>query len=339
MVFHSILEFSTNSIHGYVRSPMPPTTVGPTSVKSTSMEAASKARPPAGGKASDISTVIKATERAGACSWLKVRSRRPVEPRISAARSASVERVAMVEVAVVEIAAAAIKIVAIDDGSAVGDVGVVVVDHPMAMPVASPVMPAPTIPSEETDAEPDSKSNPRPSQEDPRHGIPAWICDDRVAIHQPRIIGRHVNHLRIGRFDDDCVALRCYLFLFIVIQVASLVSLLTHRLDGIRHILLLVGIRVAKGGTPREVLVHVFKNRGKLCKGLHAWVPGLVVDFFGQLFTLEVGMTLHPAVRLDNLCWIRGSSENLRNQGVRVQRDGRDQLLQLLGRVLHGRSR
>src|SRR6266550_3694502 len=38
MLFHSILEFSTNSIHGYVRSPMPPTTVGPTAVKSTSME-------------------------------------------------------------------------------------------------------------------------------------------------------------------------------------------------------------------------------------------------------------------------------------------------------------
>ena len=191
--------------------------------------------------------MIKPTERPGACSWLKVRSRRPAEPRTSAARSASVERVAMVEVAMAEITAAAVKVVAIDDGSAVGDVGVVVVDHPVAMPVTSPVMPAPTIPSEETNAEPDSKSNPGSSQEDPRHGIPAWICDDRVAIHEPGIIGRHVDHLRIGRFDDDCVALRCYLLLFIAIQVASLVSLLTHRLDGIRHVLLLVGIGVPKG--------------------------------------------------------------------------------------------
>ena len=170
-----------------------------------------------------------------------------MKPRTSAARSASVERVAVVEVAVVEITAAVVKVVAIDDGSAVGDVGVVVVDHAMAMPVASPVMPAPTIPPEETDAEPDSKSNPHSSQEDPRHGVPAWICHDRVAIREPGIIGRHVDHLRIGRFNDDCVALRCYLLLFIAIQVAGLVSLLTHRLDGIRHVLLLVGIGVPKG--------------------------------------------------------------------------------------------
>src|SRR5260370_4270210 len=47
-----------------------------------------------------------------------VRRRRPVEPLTSAAKSASVERVAMIEVAVVEV-------VAIDDRSAVRNVGVV----------------------------------------------------------------------------------------------------------------------------------------------------------------------------------------------------------------------
>ena len=108
-------------------------------------------------------------------------------------------------------------------------------------------MPAPTKPSEETDPEAHSKSNPSSGKEDPRHGIPAWIRDDRVAIHEPGIIGRHVDNIRIGRFNDDCVALSCYLLLFIAIQVAGLVSLLTHHLDGIRHILLPVGICVAKG--------------------------------------------------------------------------------------------
>ena len=138
-----------------------------------------------------------------------------MEPRTSAARSASMERVAMVEVAVVEIAA--IEIVAIDDRSAVRDVGVVVVNHPMATPVASPVMPAPPKAPEEADPEADSKSNPRSGNENSRHGIPPWICDDRLAIHKPRIIGRHVDHLRIGWFNDDRVALSCYLLLFIAI--------------------------------------------------------------------------------------------------------------------------
>ena len=202
--------------------------------------ATSKARPPAGGEASDIATVIKATERAGACSCLSVKRRVPT----------SVERVAVAEIAMVEVAVVkvtVVEVVAIDDRSAVGDVGVVVINHPMAMPIASPMMPAPAKSSEETDSEADSKSNPRSGKEDPRHGIPAWICDDRLAIHEPGIICRHVDHLRIGRFNDDCVALSCYLLLFVAIQVAGLVSLLTHHLDGIRHILLLVGICVAKG--------------------------------------------------------------------------------------------
>ena len=168
-----------------------------------------------------------------------------MEPRTSAARSASVERVAVIDVGVIEVAA--VEIVAIDYGSAVGNVGVVVVDHRAAVPIVSPVMPAPPKTPEEADPEADSKSNPRSGKENPRHGIPAWICKDRLAIHEPGIIGRHIDHLRIGRFNDDGAALSCYLLLFIAIQVAGLVSLLTHRLDGIRHILLLIGVCVAKG--------------------------------------------------------------------------------------------
>ena len=188
--------------------------------------------------------MIKSTERAGTCSGLKVWGRRPAEARTSAARSASVERVAVVEIAMVEVAV--VKVVAVDDRSAVGDVGVVVVDHTVAMPVASPVMPAPTISSEKAHAETDSESNPGSGEEDPGHGIPAWICDDRLAVYEPGVIGGHVDHLGVSGLDDDCVALRCYLLLFIAIQVAGLVSLLTHRLDRIRHFLLLIGVCVAK---------------------------------------------------------------------------------------------
>jgi hypothetical protein len=53
------------------------------SVEATAMETTSKTRLSAGRKASDISAVIKATERAGAQSWLSVKGRCPVE-RITA---------------------------------------------------------------------------------------------------------------------------------------------------------------------------------------------------------------------------------------------------------------
>src|SRR5260370_26703221 len=220
---------------------MPPATA---TMEHATMRAAPKARPPERGQVPDIGTVINPTERRRARSRLKVRCRRPVEPLTCDARPASVECVAVVEVAVIEIVV--VEVVAINDRPAVGDVGVVVVNHPMAMPVASPVMPSPTISSEETDAEPNSKSNPRSGEEDSRHGVPARIRDDRLAIHEPGIIGRYIDNLRIGWFDDDGVPLSRYILLFVAIEVASLLSLLTHCLDGIRHILLLVGVCVAK---------------------------------------------------------------------------------------------
>ena len=170
--------------------------------------------------------------------------------RTSAARPVSAERVAMVEVAVVEVAAAieiaVVEVVAIDDCSAVRDVGVVVIDHPVAVPVASPVMPAPSKSSEVTNSKSNSEGDRGACKKDSRHGIPAWIWNDRVAVDEPRIVRRHVNHFRIGRFDDDGVALSRYFLLFITIQVAGLVSLLAHHLDGVRHILLLVGVGIAK---------------------------------------------------------------------------------------------
>src|SRR6267142_6361019 len=118
----------------------------------------------------------------------------------------------------------------------------------------------------------------------------------------------------------------------------GLTSLLTQGLHGIGHILRLVYVCIAKRRRPRQVLVHVFKNRRELRQGLYARIPVLFVDFFGELVTLEIGMTLHPALRLDNLSWIRGSGENLRNERVRVQGDRRDKLLQFLRGLFRRRS-
>jgi hypothetical protein len=95
-------------------SAMAPTTAP---METTSVRATSKARPPARREASDIPAVIKAAERAGVCSWLSVKRRVRV----------SVEGMAMVDVRVVEVVAA--EVVAVDDRSAVGDVGVVVIDY------------------------------------------------------------------------------------------------------------------------------------------------------------------------------------------------------------------
>ena len=221
---------------------------------------------------------------------------------------------------------------------AVRDTFVMIEERSTAMPVVAPVMPAPAISSEEADTKSNAKGNAGATPVNPGHGKPAWIRDDRLTVHEPGVVGGNINDLWVGRFDDDRVALRRYLLLFGVTQMAGTASLLTQGLDGLGHILRLGDIRLAKGRGPREVLVHVFENRRELRHSLYAEIPVLFVYLFRQLFTLEVRMTLHPAVRLDNLGWIGGGGENLRNECVWVQGDRSDKLLQLLRGLPRGRT-
>ena len=117
----------------------------------------------------------------------------------------------------------------------------------MAMPIPSPVRPAPPKSSEEADSKSRAEVESRAAKKDSGDWIPTWVGDDGIAVHEPRIIGGNVDHIWIGWFDDGRVALSRYLLLFVAIQMAGLPSLLAHFLDGIHHVLLLVGICVAKG--------------------------------------------------------------------------------------------
>ena len=65
----------------------------PAAMKSAAVESTYKARLPAGGKSTDVATVIKTTERAGACSRLGVRRGSSADIYISFRGFAIVERV------------------------------------------------------------------------------------------------------------------------------------------------------------------------------------------------------------------------------------------------------
>src|ERR1700751_4700810 len=150
-----------------------------------------------------------------------------------------------------------------------------------AMPVIAPMTPAPPKSSEEADTKSNAEAEADAAPKNSGHRIPVRVSDDRRPVHQPRIVGRDVDHLRVGRLDDDRVALRGHLLLLAAVQMASVARLLTKGLHRIGDILRLVDIRLAERRGPREVLVHVFENRGKLRHGLYARIPVLFVDFFG----------------------------------------------------------
>ena len=275
--------------------------------------------------------MVETAECAGVCSGLTVKRR----------VSACVRRITVTEIGVTEVAVTRTTVIEprVAELMAVRDVGAMVVERAPAVPVISPVAPAPAKSSEEANAKSNAKGKSNAAPKNAGYGIPAGKGDNRRAVHQPRIIGGDVDYFRVGRFDDDRAALRCDLLLFIALQMAILLGVLTQRLDGIGHIVRLVDIRLAQGRSPGEILVHVFKNGRELHQGLYAGIPVLFVDLFSQLFAFKLGVCLHPAVCLDDLRWIRGRGQNLRHHRVGIQSDRRDELLQLLRGTMHGRSR
>src|SRR6267154_1156751 len=98
------------------------------------------------------------------------------------------------------------------------------------------------ISKSKSNAERQSDATPKNS----RRLIPSGIDRYRPPVNQPRIIGRHVDHLRIGRFNNDCVSLCSDPLLLAAIQVPSLLSVLTHLLNSVGHILWIVRIRLAQ---------------------------------------------------------------------------------------------
>src|SRR5580700_2558034 len=111
----------------------------------------------------------------------------------------------MKRVAVVEVSA--VEVIAINNRSTVRNVSVVVVDYPVAMPVPSPVIPAPPKSPEETDSKSSAEEESGAAIKDSRHGIPTWIGNDGISVHEPRIVRRDVHHIRIDRLNDNRVAL------------------------------------------------------------------------------------------------------------------------------------
>src|SRR6266436_9325492 len=160
----------------------------------------------------------------------------------------SVKRVAVAEAAVVKVAAIEITVMesAVTEVSAVRDESVMVEECSTAMPVVSPVAPAPPKASEVPDTKSNTEGESDAAPKNPRHRIPARVGDDGRAVHEPGIIGWHINHLWVGRFDNDRFSLCGNPFLFVAVQMTGFLSLLTHVLDSIGHIFRLVGIRLAE---------------------------------------------------------------------------------------------
>src|ERR1700722_2775310 len=128
---------------------------------------------------------------------------------------AAVIKAAMIEIRMVEVAV--VKVAAIHNRSAVGEIWVVVVEHPVVAPVPPPVIPAPTKTAKEAASKSSAEVEVRTVKKNSWHRVPTWICNDGITVHKPWVILGHVHHIWIGWFDDDRVALIRYFFLFVAV--------------------------------------------------------------------------------------------------------------------------
>ena len=248
---------------------------------------------------------------------------------VKAARAAG-----LIEIVDPVCAAAAVIGVAVIESSALGVVVIVIIDRVMVVPIISPVIPAPAKTAVPADAEANSEGEVWAAKPDAGIGVPTGPGDDGSAIDYPGIVGGHVNHVRLSRLNDDSRALGGDGLLGCVLEIAGAAGLLAHYLYGIRHILFLVVIGVTERGGPRDVFVHIAEDRGKCSEGLDAGIPVLLIHGLAESVALQIRMSLHPAVGFHDLFGEGGSGQDLGDQGVRVEGDRCDQLLQLLGRLL-----
>lgn len=161
----------------------------------STMKAATEARLPASRKPSRDASMIEATESAGVHASLAVGRRESMlwRPTVKSSPMRPM----------IEPASASVEVIAINENSAVGHVTVVVEKDAVMVPIRSPMVPAPAKATKKANAEAETKSDSGTRKVQTGIPVPAWPHRNRSAIHKPRIVLRHVDHLGVGRFDHD----------------------------------------------------------------------------------------------------------------------------------------
>jgi hypothetical protein len=146
---------------------------------------------------------------------------------------------------------------------------------------------------------------------------------------------RQIHHLRIRRLDHvngpASSLLHLYLLLWITAQCARSIRLRPQTLDGCRHQALICRDRGSNGRIVIDILRHHLDYLGETCQGDECRIKALLLRRFGELRHSEVVVLPQPVIEIQDLLRIGGRRRDLRQQGVRIQRNRRQQLIQLLG--------
>src|ERR1019366_8295977 len=151
---------------------------------------------------------------------------------------------------------AACEIAPVIKCSAPGVVPAAAIHCVSATPIESPMTPAPAKASEPTDSEAHSEIEVRAAKPDSRIRVPSRPRHDGISVNRPRVIGRDVHYIGVGRLNVNIRAIVPYDFLRRALKSTGLSRFVAHHLYRIHHILLLVVVSIAQSYRPGEVFVH-----------------------------------------------------------------------------------
>ena len=210
------------------------------------------------------------------------------------------------------------------------------VAHRVPVPVDVDVVVVPVKPAPKVIADGDSEAQGDARDQARADDVAPWVPPVRgdrpppPPVDDGRVVDRDVDDLGVRRLDHDDLRLDQHLLAVIRAQVARLVGTAPELLDRVHDPVLLREHRITQPLGPLEALAHHLQDLREGSQGLHAGVPGLVLQGTPQGPTGEAGVRFDPAGRLDDLQGIGRGHQDLGQEGVRVQGHGREDAVQLL---------
>ena len=146
------------------------------------------------------------------------------------------------------------------------------------------------------------------------------------------------NHL-LAAFDG----LGFHFLLLAGLQTARARSLGAHALDCVHHIGLLRQKGVAQFRRPLDIARQTLHRVRHRDHRLNTWIPVLLLHGVRQGFALQRLVPIQPLLELNDLQRVGGSHQCLAQQRIGIQRDRRNQGIQLIvrdfGNLLRHRGR
>src|SRR3984957_8749083 len=121
-----------------------------------------------------------------------------------------------------------------------------------AAPSDAPSPPSPAEAEKRRDREANAKRNERTAYSHSPPRIEPRPQAYGISVHIRRVVSRHIHHIRISRLDVYVRPLFVHALLRRTPQIARVVSLVTHVLDRLHHVIRLVLIGCAQLRGPRQ---------------------------------------------------------------------------------------